>query len=172
MDPRYPIGRYQVQPFSEAQKEAWLNGILFLPQKLEMSILNLNDTHFDMPYREGGWQIKQVVHHVADSHMMAYTRFKLALTEENPRISPYKEALWAELSDSSLAVNISITLLHCLHNRWYSILKNMSEEDWQRTLYHPQHDKNISLWDMLAIYAWHGNHHVAHITEFRKNNGL
>ena len=82
MDPRYPIGRYQAQPFSVAQKEAWLNDILFLPQKLEMSILNLNDTHFDMPYREGGWQIKQLVHHIADSHMMAYTRFKLALTEE------------------------------------------------------------------------------------------
>lgn len=168
LDPRFPIGKYQPQPYSESQKEAWLTDILFLPRQLEMSILNLDEQQLETPYREGGWTVKQVIHHVADSHMNAFIRFKLGLTEQNPVIKPYEEALWAEQSDYALAVNISLTLLHALHNRWYDVLKHMKEEDWNRTVFHPEHKKEMSLWFLLGMYAWHGHHHTAHITTLRE----
>jgi hypothetical protein len=171
MDTRFPIGKYERQPYSDKQREAWLADILFLPRQLEMSILNLDEQQLETPYREGGWTVKQVIHHVADSHMNAYIRFKLGLTEDNPTIKPYMEALWAEVSDYKLAVNISLTLLHALHNRWYDMLKHMKAEDWNRTVFHPEHKKDISLWDLLGMYAWHGHHHTAHITSLRERMG-
>jgi uncharacterized damage-inducible protein DinB len=168
---RYPIGKYQPRPFSEKQKEEWLADILFNPRQLEMAILNLDDSQLETPYREDGWTVKQLVHHVADSHMNAYMRFKLGLTEDNPTIKPYKEDQWAKLSDSGLAINISLTLLHCLTNRWYDILKHMKDGEWDRTVVHPEQQKTMTLWYLLGLYAWHGKHHVAHITSLRERMG-
>lgn len=171
MDQRFPIGKYEPKPFSAEQKEKWLTDILFLPRQLEMAILNLDEQQLETPYREEGWTVRQVIHHVADSHMNAFIRCKLALTETNPTIKPYEEALWAEQSDYKLAVNISLTLLHALHNRWYDLLKHMKEEEWNRTVVHPQHNKQMSLWFLLGMYAWHGHHHTAHITSLRERMG-
>lgn len=171
MDLRYPIGKYDPQPYSVKQKENWLNDIKFLPQSLENAILNLDEAQQETPYREGGWTIKQLVHHVADSHMNAYCRFKLGLTENNPTIRPYEEQLWAELSDTkNLPTNISITLLYSLHTRWYELLKNLKEDEWERTVVHPEHGKQMSLWFLLGMYAWHSRHHTAHITTLRERN--
>lgn len=176
-DLRYPIGRLAEQPnadteFSEQLQQAYLREIQTLPQFLEYSILNLDAAQLDTPYRPGGWTVQQVVHHVADSHMNAYIRCKLALTEDNPTIKPYDEAAWAELSDSEyVPVNISLTLLHALHARWYDLLKNMQEDDWKRSIFHPGNNKTMTIWDMLKTYAWHGKHHVAHITSLRERRG-
>ncbi len=172
MDPRYPIGKYEPQPFSETQKNDWLNDIKFFPQTLENSILNMDEAQLNTPYREGGWRVIQLVHHVADSHLNAYCRFKLGLTEDNPAIRPYEEHLWAELNDiDTVPINISLTLLHALHTRWYATLKDLNDEDWMRTVLHPAHNKIFTLWHLLGMYSWHGRHHVAHITTLRENRG-
>lgn len=172
MDPRYPIGKYEPQPFSEKQKQEWLNDIKFFPQTLENSILNLDEAQLNTSYRDGGWKVKQLIHHVADSHINAYCRFKLGLTEENASIRPYEEKLWAELNDIDLVpVNISLTLLHALHARFHATLRDLKDEDWQRTVIHPEHKKTMTLWYLLGMYAWHGKHHVAHITTLRDNRG-
>jgi uncharacterized damage-inducible protein DinB len=169
MDLRYPIGKYEPQPFSEKQKQEWLNDIKFLPLSLENAILNLDAAQLETPYREGGWTVKQVVHHVADSHMNAYCRFKLGLTEDNPTIRPYEEQLWAELKDThNVPVNVSITLLHALHIRWYEMLVNMTDEQLNRTIFHPEHKKQFTLWHLLGMYAWHSRHHTAHVTSLRE----
>lgn len=171
MDLRYPIGKYEPQPFSEQQKQEWLNDIKFLPLALENAILNLDALQLETPYREGGWTSKQVVHHVADSHINAYCRFKLGLTEDNPTIKPYEEGLWANLHDThNTPVNISITLLHALHVRLHEVLRNISDEEFNRTIFHPEHKKEITLWYLLGMYAWHGKHHTAHITSLRERN--
>jgi hypothetical protein len=172
VDLRYPIGRYQLVEYSSAEKESRLADILFLPRLLEFSLLNLDEPQLNTPYREEGWTINQVVHHVADSHMNAFIRFKLGLTEENPIIKPYIQQKWAETPDVlNVPVNFSITLIHSLHHRWYELLKSMTDEDWQRTLYHPEQKREITLWEMLLIYAWHGKHHAAHITNLREQKG-
>ena len=169
-DPRYPIGKYMEKPFSEVQRKQWLSDIRYLPGQIEHSIQNLDEAQLDTPYREGGWTIRQVVHHVADSHINAYIRFKLGLTENNPTIKPYEEALWAELADTkTVPINVSLTLLHALHLRWHETLKYISDNDWNnKTIYHPEHKKVIRLWTLLGLYAWHGRHHVAHITSMRE----
>ena len=168
-DLKYPIGKYIVQPFSDKQWQEWLNDIKFLPQHLENAILNLDEAQLETPYREGGWRVKQLVHHVADSHMNAYIRFKLGLTEDNPVIKPDDEAAWAEMSDTkNLPINISLTILHAVHSRWYEVLKNMSREELDRTLFHPEHKKEMTLWYLLGMYAWHSKHHVAHVTALRE----
>jgi uncharacterized damage-inducible protein DinB len=172
VDPRYPIGKYATQPFSVKQKQDWLNDIRFLPQSIENAVLNLDESQLETPYRDGGWTIKQVVHHVADSHMNAYCRFKLGLTEENPTIKPYMENLWAQLPDTkNVPINISLTLLHALHIRWIEILVNMKDEDFNRTVFHPEHQKEITLWYLLGLYSWHSRHHTAHITSLRERKG-
>ena len=169
MDYRFPIGKYEPQPFSEKQKQEWLNDIKFLPLSLENAILNLDASQLDTPYRDGGWTVKQVVHHVADSHLNAYCRFKLGLTEDNPTIRPYEQDGWASLKDSAnIPVNVSITLLHALHIRWYEILVNMSNDDLNRTIFHPEHQKQFTLWHLLGMYSWHGKHHTAHVTSLRE----
>lgn len=161
---KYPIGKYVEQPFSEKQLREWLLDIETLPLHVEHAILNLDEAELETPYRPDGWTLKQVVHHVADSHMNAYIRFKLALTEENPTIKPYDEAAWAQLPDTAnLPINISITLLFALHMRWSEILKNIKEDQWNRTVFHPEHKKQMTLWYLLGMYAWHGKHHVAHL---------
>ena len=171
-DLRYPIGKAEHQPFSEHQKKEWLNDIKFLPQLLETALLNLDEHQLRTPYREGGWTVHQVAHHIADSHVNAYCRFKLGLTEDKPTIRLYEEKLWAELNDvKTLPVNVSITLLYALHTRWYAMISHLTDQDWQRLIYHPAQEKDITLWQLLCIYAWHGKHHVAHITSLRERNG-
>ena len=174
VDLRYPLGKASEQPFSkdgfsENVKASYFLDIQQCPAILEGAISNLDEQQLNVPYREGGWSSKQVIHHVADSHMNAYMRFKWGLTEDNPTIKTYEEAAWAELSDSqNLPVNISLTLLHALHLRWHELMKNMTEADWNKTVYHPEHKKNMTLWDLLKIYSWHGKHHAAHITSLRE----
>ena len=171
-DLKYPIGKYIAQPFSEKLWKTWLSDIQFLPQHLENAILNLDEQQLQTPYREGGWTVHQLVHHVADSHMNAYIRFKLGLSEENPTIKPYNEAAWAEMIDTqTLPINLSLTILHALHTRWHLILKNMSKDELNRTVYHPEYQKSFTLWDLLGLYSWHSKHHVAHITGLRERMG-
>ncbi len=142
------------------------------PGKLRAAVAGLSDEQLDSPYREGGWTVRQVVHHLPDSHMNAYVRFKLALTEDGPMIKPYIEDRWAELSDNqSTPLNVSLDLLGPLHARWGYLLRSMKEDDWKRGFRHPEYDKLVPLEKNLAIYAWHGKHHVAHITELRKRMG-
>lgn len=168
MDPRYPIGKYEPQPYSEKQKENWINDIKFLPQSIENALQNLDEAQQNTPYREGGWTVKHLVHHIADSHMNAYIRFKLGLTEINPVIKPYEEGLWAQLSDSELPTNLSVTLLHAMHTRWYHLLTKIKTEEWNRTIFHPAQQKEITLWNLLGTYSWHSRHHTAHITKLRE----
>lgn len=168
-DLQYPLGKYIAQPFSEKLFGEWLIDIKHLPQHLENAILNLDEAQLNTPYRDGGWTLKQVVHHVADSHMNAYIRFKLRLTEDSLVIKPYNEKAWAEMRDTgNLPVNISLTLLHALHLRWHEVLRNMSREDLDKIVYHPEHKKEMTLWYLLGSYAWHGRHHTAHITSLRE----
>lgn len=169
---QYPIGKVQLVEFSEKEKEARLADILFLPRMLEFAVLNLNEDQLQTPYREGGWTVNQLVHHVADSHMNAYIRCKLALTEDNPTIKPYNQDAWVRTTDvENVPVNISITLLHALHHRWYELLKTLQEEDWKKTVFHPEQQRTISLWNLLQIYAWHGKHHATHVTNLREEKG-
>lgn len=171
-DLKYPIGKYIAQPFSEKLLGEWLIDIKNLPQHIENAVLNLDEAQLNMPYRDGGWTLKQVVHHVADSHMNAYTRFKLGLTEDTPTICPYDEAAWAEMNDTkNLPINISATLLHALHARWYEILRHLTEPDFNRTIFHPEHKKEMTLWYLLGMYTWHGRHHTAHVTSLRDRKG-
>mgnify|MGYP001333533259 CR=1 FL=1 len=169
-DLRYPIGEYEPKPFSVEQKIEWLADIKFLPVQLEQALLNLDEAQLQTPYREGGWTVHQLVHHIADSHINAYCRFKLALTEDNPTIKPYEQQAWAELNDvQKLPINISLTLLHALHTRWYESLKYVTDNEWNnRTVFHPEHKRTLRLWFLLGMDAWHGKHHVAHITGLRE----
>lgn len=168
-DERYPIGSYEPKLFSEAQKEEWLADIRFLPQAVEHAINNLDEAQLQTPYREGGWTVHQLVHHVADSHINAYCRFKLGYTEEKATIRPYEEKLWAETADvKALPINVSLTLLHAVHRRWISFLESFTDADFDRTIYHPEHKKEFTLWHLLGMYSWHGRHHTAHITALRE----
>jgi uncharacterized damage-inducible protein DinB len=172
-NPSYPIGQYEPKPFSIAQKIEWMADIKFLPVQLENAILNLDEAQLLTPYRDGGWTVHQLVHHVADSHLNAYCRFKLGLTEDNPTIKPYNEKLWAELNDThKTPINVSLTLLHALHTRWLEVLKNITDDEWNNyTVYHPESKRTMRLWFLLGLYAWHGKHHVAHITSLRERMG-
>ena len=168
-DLRYPIGKYIPQPFSAEQLSKWIIDIRYLPNHLENAVLNLDEHQLQTPYRPEGWTVHQLVHHVADSHMNAYIRFKLGLTEINPVIKPYDEAEWAKLNDTkNLPINISLTLLFALHTRWVVVLENIKEEEWSRTVFHPEQNKEITLWHLLGMYAWHSLHHTAHITALRQ----
>lgn len=171
-DLRYPIGKYEPEPFSNDRKEEWLADIKFLPQALEAAVNNLDEAQLHTPYRDGGWTVHQLVHHVADSHINAYIRFKFGYSEDNFTIKPYDEKVWAGLADvQSLPVNISLTLLHALHQRWYEFLKSFTEADYQRTVYHPEYKKEFTLWQYTGLYAWHCKHHVAHINSLRERKG-
>ncbi|HMO62184.1 MAG TPA: putative metal-dependent hydrolase [Ferruginibacter sp.] len=168
----FPIGKYEPQAFSELQLKAWIADIQFLPQHIENALLNLDEAQLNTPYRPGGWTVKQLVHHVADSHMNAFIRFKLGLTENNPTIKPYEQDEWVTLADvSDIPVNVSVTLLHALHTRWAELLKNIKGEQWNRTVVHPEHGRQMSLWFLLGMYAWHSRHHTAHITALRERMG-
>jgi uncharacterized damage-inducible protein DinB len=169
-DVRYPIGKFQIQPYSEELRIAMVRDIKFLPGDLEIAIQNLDEHQFNTPYREGGWTVNQLVHHIADSHMNAYIRFKLAVTEDNPVIKPYEESEWAKLSDvETVPVNVSVTLLHALHRRWHAFVESLNEMQYiNKTVYHPEQKREMSLWMLLGLYSWHGKHHVAHITALKE----
>ncbi len=170
---KYPIGRY-TKPTGVTPHDikGWISALKALPLWMDACIENLDVYQLETPYRDGGWTIQQVVHHVADSHMNAYIRLKLALTEDAPTITPYKEELWAEMVDTKITpVNISVTLLHAVHRRMIDILEHMKDEDWERTYYHPQYQKTFPVWEMVALYAWHGRHHTEHIRRLRERMG-
>lgn len=171
-DPKYPIGKYEVKPYSEEVKQQWLNDLKHLPKDLEMAVQNLDKAQLETPYREGGWTVQQLVHHIADSHMNAFVRFKLGLTEEVPTLKTYDENKWVSMADTlDTPINYSMTLLHALHEKWANLLASLTAEQWQRKLFHPVRNAEVSLWDLFAIYAWHGKHHVAHITTLKENKG-
>lgn len=175
-DLRYPIGTFQwAQPESEAQsardRVRYIDTISKLPANLRAAVRGLNVEQLDTPYRPEGWTVKQVVHHVPESHMNAYIRFKLALTEEQPTAKPYNEAEWAKLPDINVTpIEVSLQLLAALHSRWVDVLQLMRPSDFGRTLYHPEHGV-LTLDRMLALYAWHSSHHTAHITSLRERMG-
>lgn len=170
-DLRFPIGKFDKDfEFSAELKNKFVKDVGELPEKVRAAIENLNDEQLDTPYRPGGWTVRQTVHHIADSHLNALTRFKLALTEDVPTIRPYDEARWAELADSRLPVEVSINLLENLHHRWTVLLNSMSDEDFSRRLIHPDSGE-WTLGKMLGLYSWHGRHHTAHITRLRQRNG-
>jgi uncharacterized damage-inducible protein DinB len=168
-DLSYPIGRYVPQPYSDDQLKERLMAIMFLPNLLENAIQNLDEYQIDTPYRPDGWTVKQLVNHIADSHMNAFIRFKLGLTEDNPTIKPYNQDAWVNLNDTKIVpINVSITLLHALHARWAALLNGISSADLERTVFHPEQKKEITLWHMLGLYAWHGKHHIVHITALKE----
>jgi len=168
-DLRFPIGKFQFEGVpNAAQKQVMLEEIAQTAANLRASVKGLSDAQLDTEYRPGGWTVRQLVHHVPDSHLNAYVRFKLALTEDDPTIKTYAEARWAELPDSKATpIEVSLTLLDSLHDRWVRLLKSLTEEDWKRTFRHPDLGP-MTLEKTLALYAWHGKHHVAHVTELRK----
>ena len=171
-DPRYPIGKFSYDaPPSEAQRKKLIDDIAQAPAALRAAVHGLSPQQMDTPYRDGGWTVRQVAHHVPDSHMNAYIRFKLALTEGEPTIKPYMEDRWAELPDTqSTPVEVSLALLDALHDRWVRLLRSLQPADWKRTFRHPELGI-MPLDKTLAMYAWHGHHHVAHVTELRKRRG-
>src|ERR1700674_4351014 len=172
MDLRYPIGKMEMpKEFSALRRQLAIESIASAPKKLREAVHGLNEVQLDTPYREGGWTVRQVVHHVPDSHMNAYIRLRLALTEDNPTIRPYAEATWAELIDAkSGPIEVSQTLLDSLHERWDRLWRSLRPEQFSRTLVHPEHGERTIDW-LLFVYEWHGKHHTAHITELRKQKG-
>jgi hypothetical protein len=171
-DLRYPIGKFHFDgPLAERDRQQLIGEIERAPRALEAAVQGLGAWQLDTAYRDGGWTLRQVVHHLPDSHTNAYMRFKLALTEEEPTIKPYAEDRWAQLPDTqSTPVGVSLRLLRSLHTRWVALLRSFNSDEWQRTFRHPELGL-VSLEKNLALYAWHGRHHVAHITELRKRMG-
>jgi hypothetical protein len=171
-DPRYPIGKFEFAgPTDETQRAQLINEIEQTPRALRAAVNGLSLKQLETPYRDGGWTLRQVIHHVPESHMNAYIRFKLALTEDEPTIKPYLEDRWAKTQDvQNTPLETSLTLLDSLHDRWVRLLRGMKPEDWKRTFRHPELG-TVSLEKNLALYAWHGRHHTAHITELKKRLG-
>lgn len=171
-DLRYPTGRFSMPrgPLDPADRARVIDSIARTPGDLRAAVQDLADDQLDTPYRPGGWTLRQVVHHVPDSHLNAYTRLKLALTESSPTIRTYDEARWAELPDSAGPIGVSLGLLELLHRRWVHLLERLPDAAWGRPLDHPEIG-TLRVDQLLALYAWHGPHHVAHITTARARNG-
>lgn len=171
-DPRFPIGKFSFPTaVTDAERAAMISEVEDAPSNMRAAIAGLSPQQLDTPYREGGWTVRQVAHHVPDSHMNAYVRYKLALTENEPTIKPYDEARWAELADTKATpIEVSLALLENLHERWVQLLRSLTTDDWKRQFRHPDLGV-VSLERNLALYAWHGKHHVAHVTELRKRMG-
>ena len=171
-DLRYPTGRFSPPSgaLSPGDVAAAILRIEGTPAALRHAVADLSEAQLDTPYRPGGWTVRQLVHHVADSHLNAYVRFKLALTEEHPTIRTYDQTRWAELVDSELPVEPSLRLLQGVHERWIALLRSLPAEDWSRPLHHPEFG-DLRLDALLALYAWHGPHHVAHVTALREREG-
>ena len=172
-DVRYPVGKFTAPlDWDEKQLAEWRAEIAQLPANLHRAVAGLDDTQLDTPYRDGGWTVRQTVHHVADSHLNAFCRFRLALTEDVPTIKPYFEARWAELPDSrTLPVTPSLQILDGLHVRWVTMIDAMTPEQWQKGFVHPDHGRTMTLAQTAAMYAWHSRHHVAHINALRARRG-
>ena len=171
-DPRYPIGKFAFTGSTDAtQRKQFIADIAQAPTALRAAVSGLNSQQIETPYRDGGWTVRQVVHHVPESHMNAYIRFKLALTEDEPTIKPYMEDRWARTGDvESTPLEVSLAMLDLLHDRWVRLLRSLKPDDWKRTFRHPELG-TVPLEKNLALYAWHGKHHVAHVTELRKRMG-
>jgi uncharacterized damage-inducible protein DinB len=169
---RYPVGRYRAPAeIGERERFGWIAEVEALPYNLHAAVNGLGEDQLATPYRPGGWTVRQVVHHLPDSHLNSYTRFRLALTEQNPLIKPYAEAAWAELPDAKAApIESSLSLLDGLHRRWVALLRALSDADFQRTFQHPEHGQIALDWT-LGLYAWHSRHHVAQILALRKRHG-
>lgn len=170
VDPRYPVGRWTPPDDTPATAARLIDEIAVLPVRLAAAVAGLDDARLDTPYRDGGWTVRQVVHHVADSHMNAYVRVKLALTADAPAIVPYDEAAWARLPDSRLPVEPSLALLDALHHRWVTVLRTLGPAELARPYRHPEQG-DVPVRTALAIYAWHGRHHTAHVTTLRSRMG-
>lgn len=173
-DLRFPVGKFQrpTAPLTDAQRRECIEAIAATPARLNEAVKGLKPGQLDTRYRPEGWTVRQVVHHVPDSHMNAYIRFKLALTEDLPLVKTYNEAKCAELGDVKGApIEPSLALLENLHKRWVLLLSTLGPAEWSREFRHPEHEKPLSLDDTLALYAWHGKHHVAHITSLREREG-
>lgn len=171
-DLRYPIGKFSrpKDALTADQRNKFIDEIADAPARLASAIRGLSPAQLDTPYRPGGWTVRQVIHHLPDSHMNSYVRFKLALTEDEPVIKPYEENLWAQLDDSrDTPVEVSLALLENLHKRWVILLRSFAPADWPRKFRHPELGPT-TLEQALALYAWHGRHHVAHITALRERN--
>jgi len=168
-DPRYPIGKFEPKPsIGEPERALAIEAIAATPANLRKAVHGLTEAQFDTPYREEGWTVRQVVHHLPDSHMNSYVRLRLALTENEPTIKPYEEGLWARLYDAQHApVETSVVLLEQLHLRWVMLLRSLAPADFDRTFRHPERGVQNIDW-LLQLYAWHGRHHVAHITTLRE----
>jgi hypothetical protein len=171
-DLRYPVGRWQrPERVAEGQRQLDIDAIAETPARLGAAVAGLKPQQLDTPYRPGGWTVRQLVHHVPDSHMNSYMRFRLALTEDEPTIKPYDEARWAELADAkSSAIEPSLALLENLHKRWVILLRSLKPSDWERSFRHPELGL-MRLDQNLSLYAWHGRHHVAHIASLREREG-
>lgn len=170
---RYPIGQY-IKPnqINEDDIKSYISDIEKLPGELRELVSGFSDEQLNTKYREGGWTVRQVIHHIADSHVNAYTRFKLALTEDMPTIKPYYEDEWAELEDGKNApVDVSLNLLDALHERWVRMLRSLNKKDFEKVFFHPEHGKEFSLDEIAGMYSWHGKHHFAHIDRLKKNKG-
>ncbi|MDQ6420834.1 putative metal-dependent hydrolase [Paenibacillus sp. LHD-117] len=166
---RYPIGRYQFEGMNPAQREKWMTQIEQLPAQLRAALDGLTEEQLDTPYRTGGWTIRQVTHHLADAGMNCFTRFKLALTESNPTIKPFDESLWAETPDSLKASpEISLAMIEALYARWSLLLRSMERSQFDREFYHPERGSQLKLSYFLGFVAWHGRHHLSHITNLRE----
>lgn len=168
-DLRFPIGKFTPQPsHSAAEISACIEQIGLLPRKLEEAIAGLTDSQLDTAYRDGGWTLRQVVHHVADSHMNAYIRIKWTITEDSPTIKAYNEKLWAETPETSLSPLVSLSLIKALHHKFTLLLEKLEPEQLLKEFVHPETQKRMAIHNMIALYAWHGAHHTAHITGLRK----
>lgn len=169
---QYPVGRFEPPAtIGAADREGFIRHIEEAPSCLRKAVEGLRPDQLDAPYRPGGWTVRQVAHHLPDSHLNAYVRFRLALTEDEPIIKTYEEGRWAELHDArSAPVDVSLGLLDGLHHRWSLLLRSLTPEEWKRTFRHPERGV-MSIEDTLAMYAWHGRHHVAQITSLRQRQG-
>jgi len=169
---RYPVGKFKSPlTIDDVNIPAEIKIISDLPLKMREATVTLNDTQLDTPYRPEGWTVRQVVHHLADSHINSYCRFKLAMSEDNPVIKPYLEAKWAEFEDARTApIFHSLNLIDAVHGRWVLFMNSMTNDDYKRTFFHPEHQKSLTLFQTLSLYAWHSEHHLAHITELKKRN--
>jgi hypothetical protein len=170
-DARYPIGRFTPSPGDAAALRRAIEDIRALPRRMREAVAALSDAQLDTPYRDGGWSVRQVVHHVADSHMNGLVRLKLALTEESPTIKPYDENRFALLPDMRLPIAVSLDLLDGVHARWAAVYDGMGEGQFARTFYHPEQQRSFTLDGHAQNYGWHSRHHVAHITELRRRQG-
>ncbi|RYD53522.1 MAG: putative metal-dependent hydrolase [Sphingobacteriales bacterium] len=170
---RYPLGTHQPPDrFDPSMIRDWIETLENFPRWLDVLIENLDEEQLHIPYRPDGWSIQQIIHHLADSHMNAYIRLKLALTEDEPVIKPYEQDLWAETAEvDSVPVNISITLLHALHRRMGALMRSMEERDWERGFYHPEQERAICLWEFADHYSWHARHHCEQIRKLRERKG-